>query len=155
MTTIDYRDYEKMSPFEIKDGLIKLAKRSAQKSAHALLNAGRGNPNWIATNAARRLLPVRPVRPDRSPPYDGQSDGRSRRHAATEGIAERLKAWLEKHAEMDRARISCRGWSTTASRRLDLTPTPSCSNWPIRSSATTIPCPTACWSTPNRSRTGT
>ncbi len=49
MTEIDYRQYEKMSPFEIKDGLMKLAKRSAQKSTNALLNAGRGNPNWIAT----------------------------------------------------------------------------------------------------------
>ena len=49
MAIVDYREYEKMSPFEIKDGLMKLAKQSAQKSAHALLNAGRGNPNWIAT----------------------------------------------------------------------------------------------------------
>ncbi|MEK1855870.1 MAG: hypothetical protein AAAC48_29410 [Phyllobacterium sp.] len=49
MATTDYREYEKIIPFEIKDGLLKLAKRSAQKSTQALLNAGRGNPNWIAT----------------------------------------------------------------------------------------------------------
>ena len=30
MGTIDYREFEKMSPFEIKDGLLKLAKRSAR-----------------------------------------------------------------------------------------------------------------------------
>ena len=43
------REYETMSPFEIKDKLIKLAKESSRKSALTLLNAGRGNPNWVAT----------------------------------------------------------------------------------------------------------
>lgn len=40
---------EQMSPFEIKNTLIALAKKSTDKSTHAMLNAGRGNPNWIAT----------------------------------------------------------------------------------------------------------
>jgi aspartate 4-decarboxylase len=44
-----FRTYEKVSPFEIKDKLISLAKVSSRESAHAMLNAGRGNPNWIAT----------------------------------------------------------------------------------------------------------
>lgn len=39
----------KMSPFEIKNELIKLAKRDARKSTGQFLNAGRGNPDWIAT----------------------------------------------------------------------------------------------------------
>ena len=38
--------YGKISPFELKDRLISLAKESQiEKSAHALLDAGRGNPN--------------------------------------------------------------------------------------------------------------
>lgn len=40
--------YGKVSPFELKDKLISLATGSKKKSAHALLDAGRGNPNWIA-----------------------------------------------------------------------------------------------------------
>lgn len=40
---------EKMSPFEIKNTLIQLAEEDAKKSANTYLNAGRGNPNWIAT----------------------------------------------------------------------------------------------------------
>ncbi|MDE7426216.1 MAG: aspartate 4-decarboxylase [Muribaculaceae bacterium] len=40
---------EKMSPFEIKNTLIDLAKRDAKKSTRQFLNAGRGNPDWIAT----------------------------------------------------------------------------------------------------------
>ncbi len=38
-----------MSPFEIKNRLINLAKADARKSTSTFLNAGRGNPNWIAT----------------------------------------------------------------------------------------------------------
>lgn len=51
MNDVDYKSFEKLSPFEIKDELIKLAKDDAKKSAHMFLNAGRGNPNWIATGA--------------------------------------------------------------------------------------------------------
>ncbi|MGH4121099.1 aspartate 4-decarboxylase [Clostridium sp.] len=40
--------YGKVSPFELKDKLISLAKESNKSSAHSLLDAGRGNPNWIA-----------------------------------------------------------------------------------------------------------
>ncbi|MGH4051605.1 MAG: aspartate 4-decarboxylase [Clostridium sp.] len=40
--------YGKVSPFELKDVLINLAEESKEKGTHALLNAGRGNPNWTA-----------------------------------------------------------------------------------------------------------
>lgn len=43
------RELAKMSPFEIKNTLIKLAKKDARKSTRQFLNAGRGNPDWIAT----------------------------------------------------------------------------------------------------------
>lgn len=43
------KEFEKLSPFELKDKLIALAKESSQQSARTMLNAGRGNPNWIAT----------------------------------------------------------------------------------------------------------
>ena len=43
------RDMEKISPFELKNRLIELADEKIRKSAHTLLNAGRGNPNWVAT----------------------------------------------------------------------------------------------------------
>ena len=43
------RELSKMSPFEIKNELIKLAKKDARKSTRQFLNAGRGNPDWIAT----------------------------------------------------------------------------------------------------------
>jgi aspartate 4-decarboxylase len=43
------RALAKLSPFELKDRLIDLAAEHARRDAHAMLNAGRGNPNWLAT----------------------------------------------------------------------------------------------------------
>lgn len=38
-----------LSPFEIKNELIRLAEEKSLKSTFTMLNAGRGNPNWTAT----------------------------------------------------------------------------------------------------------
>lgn len=43
------KEMEKISPFELKDRLIALADESVRKMMHTMLNAGRGNPNWVAT----------------------------------------------------------------------------------------------------------
>lgn len=43
------KELSKLSPFEIKNELINMAQKDAKKSTATLLNAGRGNPNWIAT----------------------------------------------------------------------------------------------------------
>lgn len=42
--------YGKISPFELKDKLINLADESKKSGTHSLLDAGRGNPNWIAAS---------------------------------------------------------------------------------------------------------
>ncbi|MFL1433014.1 MULTISPECIES: hypothetical protein [unclassified Nocardiopsis] len=42
------RRLEGLSPFELKGHLIDLAEAEQRKTAHAMLNAGRGNPNWTA-----------------------------------------------------------------------------------------------------------
>jgi hypothetical protein len=41
------RKMETISPFELKNKLIDMADESVKKIAHTMLNAGRGNPNWI------------------------------------------------------------------------------------------------------------
>ncbi|HSC94227.1 MAG TPA: aspartate 4-decarboxylase [Burkholderiales bacterium] len=38
-----------LSPFELKDKLIQLAREATRQRTATMLNAGRGNPNWIAT----------------------------------------------------------------------------------------------------------
>ena len=51
--TVASQKFEKslseLSPFEIKGTLIDFAQTDARKSTRQFLNAGRGNPNWIAT----------------------------------------------------------------------------------------------------------
>lgn len=42
--------YGKISPFELKDRLISLAKESNKGGTRSLLDAGRGNPNWTAAS---------------------------------------------------------------------------------------------------------
>src|SRR5437879_11754582 len=49
MDLMKLRKFETLGPFEIKDELIKLAKKTSRTTQSAFLNAGRGNPNWIAT----------------------------------------------------------------------------------------------------------
>ena len=49
----DYSRYAKLSPFELKDELIKLA--SARQN-RTMLNAGRGNPNFLATTPRRAFF---------------------------------------------------------------------------------------------------
>lgn len=50
---MDTKNFEKkmetISPFELKNRLIDMADESLKKTARTMLNAGRGNPNWIAT----------------------------------------------------------------------------------------------------------
>jgi aspartate 4-decarboxylase len=41
------KTYEELSPFELKNKLISMAKSHREK---IMLNAGRGNPNWVATS---------------------------------------------------------------------------------------------------------
>jgi len=46
MAEQDYSEFSGLSPFELKDRLIEIASSDAQR---IMLNAGRGNPNFLAT----------------------------------------------------------------------------------------------------------
>src|SRR6185437_12360655 len=97
LTTL--RKFETLSPFEIKNELIALAKKTSKTSQSAFLNAGRGNPNWVATTPregffllgqfaiteSKRVM-------DRQPGIGGMPQAH--------GIADRLDAWLMKNKDM-------------------------------------------------------
>ncbi|EPG4835953.1 hypothetical protein P4E27_003859, partial [Acinetobacter baumannii] len=53
MGKVDYSKYAKLSPFELKDNLIELAQ---SKTDRMMLNAGRGNPNFLATIPRRAFF---------------------------------------------------------------------------------------------------
>ena len=46
MTKQDFTEFADLSPFELKDKLIEIATSDNQR---LMLNAGRGNPNFLAT----------------------------------------------------------------------------------------------------------
>ncbi|MBD9374076.1 bifunctional aspartate transaminase/aspartate 4-decarboxylase [Rhizobium sp. ARZ01] len=50
---MDYSKYAKLSPFELKDALIGVASGKANRT---MLNAGRGNPNFLATTPRRAFF---------------------------------------------------------------------------------------------------
>lgn len=46
----------RLSPFELKGRIIAAADEKVKNAAYTLLNAGRGNPNWIAIEARRAFF---------------------------------------------------------------------------------------------------
>jgi aspartate 4-decarboxylase len=102
MGNLDLKQYEKLGPFEIKDFLAKVASKSALEASTSYLNAGRGNPNWVATEPREAffLLGQFAVREckrvmDLPPGVAGMPKA--------PGVAARLEAWLQKHQDMSGA----------------------------------------------------
>src|SRR5262245_37523842 len=91
-------ELQQLSPFQLKDELIRYARDQSHSKAatHKFLNAGRGNPNWIATTPREAffllgqfaLSESRRTRDERSlagmPP--------------SAGVADRLRAFLASSA---------------------------------------------------------
>jgi aspartate 4-decarboxylase len=99
MELMDLSKFETLSPFEIKDELIKLAKKTSRTTQSAFLNAGRGNPNWIATTPREGYFLLGQ--------FAVTESKRVMEHPAglggmpkVQGIAGRLDEWLAKHADM-------------------------------------------------------
>lgn len=98
MDLVKLRSFETLSPFEIKDELIRLAKQTAQTSSIALLNAGRGNPNWVAMTPREGffLLGQFAITESRRVMHKAAGIGGMPK---ADGIAERLKDWLADHKD--------------------------------------------------------
>jgi len=99
MDQMELRKFEGLSPFEIKDELIKLAKKTSRTTQSAFLNAGRGNPNWIATTPREGYFLLGQFAIAESKRVMEHPAGLGGMPQA-QGIASRLEAWLTKHAEM-------------------------------------------------------
>ena len=93
------RKFEALSPFEIKNELITLAKSTSRTAQAAFLNAGRGNPNWIATTPREGYFLLGQFAITESKRVMDQPPGIGGMPQAN-GIASRLEAWLAKHTDM-------------------------------------------------------
>jgi aspartate 4-decarboxylase len=100
MEALRLRDYENLSPFEIKDELITLARRTSQASAHSFLNAGRGNPNWLATRAREVFFLLGRFALTESKRVMAHPAGIGGMPRAA-GIAARLETWLAARGEAE------------------------------------------------------
>src|SRR5246500_2461268 len=99
MDVMTLRTFETLSPFEIKDELITLAKKTSRTSQSAFLNAGRGNPNWIATTPREGYFLLGQFAITESKRVMEHPAGIGGMPQA-KGIAARLQAWLATHADM-------------------------------------------------------
>ncbi len=99
MDLLGLRKFETLSPFEIKDELIKLAKKSSRTTQSAFLNAGRGNPNWIATTPREAYFLLGQFAVTESKRVMHHPAGLGGMPQAP-GIAGRLETWLAKHSDM-------------------------------------------------------
>ena len=90
------RELEKLSPFELKDKLITLASDQARAGARAMLNAGRGNPNWIATTPREAFFTLGQfgIEESRRAWEEPDLGGMPRK----QDIAKRFAAFLERNA---------------------------------------------------------
>ena len=104
MSTLDLKQYEKLGPFEIKDFLAKVASKSALASSMSYLNAGRGNPNWVATEPREAFFLLGQFAVTECKRVMDLPPGVAGMPKA-DGCAARLDAWLTKHADMPGASV--------------------------------------------------
>lgn len=91
------RVYGQISPFELKDRLISLAKDQSKKSARTLLDAGRGNPNWIAATPREAFFTFGLFAVDETRRVWNQQDlAGMPQH---DGIAERFNTYAQNHPD--------------------------------------------------------
>jgi aspartate 4-decarboxylase len=104
MERISLRKFETLSPFEVKDELIKIARLNTSKSNLAFLNAGRGNPNWVATKPREAFFLLGQFALTESKRVMDLPAGVGGMPQAP-GIAARLETWLAEHGKQPGAAL--------------------------------------------------
>jgi aspartate 4-decarboxylase len=96
--------YGKISPFEFKDKLIKLAKFRAMESGRRVLDAGRGNPNWTAATPREAFFTFGQfaVNETRKTWDEGDLAGMPKK----EGIATRFYKYIYDNLDMPGAKLA-------------------------------------------------
>lgn len=94
-----------MSPFEIKGTLIDMAGKSARQSTHTLLNAGRGNPNWILTYPRRAFFLLGEFAMEEAERKPFVAEWGIVASPEQEGIAARFRDFLNRHRDEIGAKV--------------------------------------------------
>ena len=104
MDTRSLEQYTALSPFEIKDFLSKVALKAAGSSALTYINAGRGNPNWVATAPREAFFTLGHFALTESKRVMDLPPGIGGMPKAA-GIAARAEAWLAANAALPGASL--------------------------------------------------
>ena len=99
------KQLESVSPFEIKNELIKLAQADAQRSTATFLNAGRGNPNWVATEPREAFFLLGKWAMEECRRAFDDPVGVAGIPSTQAGIADRLMDFLKSHGDENGARL--------------------------------------------------
>ncbi|MBU1026481.1 MAG: bifunctional aspartate transaminase/aspartate 4-decarboxylase [Candidatus Margulisbacteria bacterium] len=94
------KKYEALSPFELKNKLIEMAKTKDEKM---MLNAGRGNPNWVTMVPRKAFfqLGIFAVEESERKPHRPRLGGPPEKN----GIAKRFEGFLKKNAKLPEVRF--------------------------------------------------
>ncbi len=79
-----------LSPFEVKNKLIQLAQK---RHDYSMINAGRGNPNWVATKPRDAFFELGLFAMEESKRHFHELDGFGG-HAEKDSISKRFKDYL-------------------------------------------------------------
>ncbi|MER7758490.1 bifunctional aspartate transaminase/aspartate 4-decarboxylase [Streptomyces sp. NPDC097619] len=106
----EIQSFAQLSPFELKDKFIQIAKAAQEdkpgqkgKTTRAMLNAGRGNPNWIATGPREAFYALGYFALDESRRvWTADNLGGM---PEKQGIGDRFDAFLRRHPELPGAEL--------------------------------------------------
>ena len=105
MDVVTLREYETLSPFEIKDFLAKAASEDGERLGGRLPERRPRQSELDRHRAARGVLPARPVRDHREQARAGPAAGRRRHAARRRASPTACQAWLTTHADTAGRRV--------------------------------------------------
>ena len=91
------KELSKLSPFELKGRIIEMANEKVKKAANTLLNAGRGNPNWVAAESRNAFFALGQFAMSECNRDFSLPEGIAG-VPQKNGIAMRFEAWIKEHA---------------------------------------------------------
>ena len=100
----------KLSPFELKDELIKLAEHAEQEQTAQFLNAGRGNPNWICTTAREAFGALLRFGIEESRRIISNFPDMGRQIARTPGLGKRFEEFLAANPQAPGVKLLSETW---------------------------------------------
>lgn len=107
ITSKAQQDQEKalssMSPFEVKNLLLTMARKGDEASSRTLLNAGRGNPNWICTLPREGFYLLGTFGVEEAQRCLSEPDYDLAGMPEKEGISQRFLAFLDRQSKESRA----------------------------------------------------